>query len=133
MPPRAFEARHGPRLFWRKLAAAPDFYGTLPLLPDAEQLVDAVRHLDPIILTGCPMGGWAEAQKEAWAARHFPDLRIITCMARNKRDHAEPGDILVDDTLKHRARWEDMGGLFVPHTDTASTLDKLRAIPELGL
>ncbi len=59
MPPRQFEARHGLSEFWRRLAAAPDFYGNLPLLPDAMELYSAVRQLGPVILTGCPRGRWA--------------------------------------------------------------------------
>jgi len=38
MPPREFRDRHGARLFWKKLAAAPDFYFSLPLMPDAMEL-----------------------------------------------------------------------------------------------
>ncbi len=46
MPPRAFEKRLGIGAFWRELARHPDFYCTLPLMPDAMILFDAVRHLD---------------------------------------------------------------------------------------
>jgi hypothetical protein len=87
LPPRAFEQRHGLRKFWARLAEAPDFYFGLPLMPDAMRLFEAVRHLDPIILTGLPRGNWAADQKVRWAAHHFPGTRIITTMARDKRDH----------------------------------------------
>jgi hypothetical protein len=87
LPPRAYEKRHGPRGFWRKLAEAPDFYFGLPLLPDAMELFEAVRHLDPIILTGLPQGNWAADQKIRWAAHHFPGTKIITTLARDKSDH----------------------------------------------
>jgi hypothetical protein len=69
------------------------------------ELFEAVRHLDPIILTGLPRGNWAAPQKVRWAAEHFPDTRIITCLAADKRRHAREGDILVDDTLKYRDLW----------------------------
>jgi hypothetical protein len=128
MPPRAARHQLGLHGFWQTLRNQPDFYGTLPLMPDAEQLFTAVRHLHPIILTGCPLGGWAEPQKHAWAARHFPGTRIITCMARDKRLHLTPGDILVDDTLTHRHLWEDAGGLFLHHTSAAHTLAELTAL-----
>jgi hypothetical protein len=88
LPPRAFEKRHGLPTFWKRLAAHPDFYGSLPLMPDAMRLFDAVRHLDPIILTGLPRGNWAAPQKVRWAAEHFPATRIITCLAADKRRHA---------------------------------------------
>jgi hypothetical protein len=128
MHPRAFEKRRGLPSFWRELARVPDFYASLPLLPGARRLFEAVRHLDPVILTGCPRCGWAEAQKVRWAAEHFPGTRIITCMAVDKRRHGLRGDVLVDDTLKHRHLWEAMGGTFVHHHDVSATLDVLRGL-----
>lgn len=126
LPPRDYEDRHGISRFWSKLAAAPDFYASLPLLPDAMELFDAVRHLEPIILTGLPRGDWAAGQKVRWAAEHFPGTRIITTMARDKRDHAREGDVLVDDLLKHRHLWEEVGGVFIHHTSAASTIEALK-------
>ena len=128
MSPREFEKRHGLGEFWRRLARAPDFYATLPELPDARELFEAVRHLDPIILTGLPRGNWAAQQKERWAAEHFPGTRIITCMAVDKRRHAQAGDILVDDLLTHRHLWEEAGGVFVHHRGVASTIAELKRI-----
>jgi hypothetical protein len=72
--PRAYERRFGLGRFWAALAAAPDFFGTLDLMPDALDLFEAVRAHDPVILTGLPRGTWAEPQKRAWAARHFPGV-----------------------------------------------------------
>jgi hypothetical protein len=122
LPPRRFEERHGIGKFWQKLAQAPDFYFSLPLLPGATRLFEAVKHLDPIILTGLPRGNWAADQKMRWAAKHFPGVRMITCMARDKRDHARAGDVLVDDQVKHRHLWEEAGGIFVHHRDVDETL-----------
>ena len=125
LPPRAYEKRHGLGRFWQQLAAAPDFYFGLPLLPDAIELFEAVRHLDPIILTGLPRGNWAADQKVRWAALHFPATRIITTLARDKRDHAREGDVLVDDQDRHRQLWEEVGGVFVHHKDAEDTLARL--------
>src|SRR3546814_9068244 len=92
MPPRAYEKRHGSAAFWRELARHPDFYGTLPLMPDAKELFAAVRHLIPVILTGLPRGAWAAPQQIRWAARteehtsEPPSLKRISyavfCMKR---------------------------------------------------
>ena len=128
MPPRAFQKRRGTGAFWRELARHPDFYGTLPLMLDAMRLFQAVRHLDPVILTGLPLGKWAAPQKVRWAAEHFPGVRILTVMAVDKRDHAQEGDILVDDQMKHAHLWEAAGGIFLHHENAQSTLGKLRAL-----
>ena len=126
MKPKAFEHRHGLGKFWQKLATAPDFYFSLPLMPDAMRLFDAVKHLDPIILTGLPRGNWAADQKMRWAEKHFPRVQMITCMARDKRNHAKEGDVLVDDNDKFRHLWEQAGGIFVHHKNAAESIEALR-------
>lgn len=128
MPPRRFEQRHGLPAFWRELARHPDFYGTLPLMADAMQLYEGVRHLDPVILTGLPHGKWAAPQKVRWAAENFPGVRILTVMAVDKRKHAQRGDILVDDQRRHAHVWEDAGGIFIHHQNAASSLRQLAGL-----
>jgi hypothetical protein len=125
VPPRDFEARHGRARFWDRLAQAPEFFFHLPLMPGATELFAAVRHLHPIILTGLPRGNWAAAQKVRWAAQHFPGTKIITCLAADKRRHCAQGDVLVDDTLKYRQRWEDAGGIFIHYRSVDQALEEL--------
>lgn len=96
------------------------------------QLFDAVKHLDPVILTGLPRGNWAADQKVRWAALHFPGTRIITTMARDKRDHAKAGDVLVDDQETHRHLWEESGGVFIHHRSAQRSLAELRAHFPIG-
>ena len=127
MNPRVYEARMGSERFWAELEAKGDFYRNLPLMPDARDLVDGVRHLSPTILTGCPRGNWAERQKVEWAEEHFPGVPIITCRSSEKRAHAKRGDVLIDDWHQHRARWIEMGGVWISHTDAATSLAALWA------
>lgn len=128
LSPRAFEKRHGLGELWRRLASSPDFYATLPPLPDAFELFDAVRHLDPVILTGLPRGDWAAPQKVRWAAQHFPGTPIITCMAVDKRRHAQVGDVLIDDTVRHRHLWEGAGGVFIHHRSADASIAELTTL-----
>lgn len=126
MDSRDYEAKHGSKAFWTNIRKeAPNFFLELDLMPGAGKLWNFSKKHDPIILTGCPRGGWAEPQKVQWAKNKFKTDRIITCMARNKRDHGKPGDVLVDDTLKHRHLWEEMGGIFVHHTNVNKTIAEL--------
>ena len=132
MTPRAFEQKHGRGAFWKRLASAKDFYGSLPEMPDARLLFDAVKHLPPTILTGLPLGNWAAPQKVRWASEHFPGVPIITCMARDKHKHMQAGDVLVDDRENHRAAYEAAGVIFVHHKDARKSLDELaRIFPSL--
>ena len=126
MPPRVYERRFGLQRFWAALAATPDFFGTLDLLPDAMDLYQAVQHLDPVILTGLPRGGWAEAHKRGWAKRHFPGVPVITTTAALKYEHCRSGDALVDARDKFRHLWERAGGVFIHHASAAASIEALR-------
>ena len=128
MTTRDYEAKHGRGAFWKRLASARDFYGTLPQMPDAQLLFEGVSHLQPTILTGLPLGNWAAPQKVKWAAEHFPGVPIVTCMARDKHKHMKPGDVLVDDRENHRAAYEAAGVLFVHHRNARDSLAQLAKI-----
>jgi 5'(3')-deoxyribonucleotidase len=128
MSPKAYIAKHGRGAFWKKLARAPNFYGSLREMPDARVLFDAVKHLQPTILTGLPLGSWAAPQKVGWAAEHFPGVPIVTCMARDKHKHMHAGDVLVDDREKHRGAYEAAGVVFVHHTSAEDSLRQLAKI-----
>ena len=128
MKPKAFIAKHGRGEFWKRLAKATNFYGSLHEIPDARVLFEGVKHLSPTILTGLPLGPWAAPQKIEWAADHFPGVPIITCMARDKHKHMHPGDVLVDDREKHRAAYERAGVVFIHHRNAEDSLRQLAKI-----
>ena len=125
---REYERKHGRGGFWKRLAEAKNFYGSLPEMPDARLLFEGVEHLKPTILTGLPLGNWAAPQKVEWAAEHFPGVPIITCMARDKHKHMHPGDVLVDDRENHRAAYESAGVIFVHHKNAEDSLRQLAKI-----
>ena len=131
MPSRQYEDTFGTPMFWRTLREyEAGFYRTMPRMQDADVLFEAVRHLKPVILTGCPLGGWAEPQKMEWAAEHFPGTKMITCMSAQKRSYMKPGDILVDDYLKYRDLWLEASGIFVHHQ---SAEQSVAALHDLGV
>ena len=55
---------------------------------------------------------------------------IITCWSFNKHYESGRHAVLIDDRISLREAWEAKGGIFVHHTNTESTLHKLR---ELGV
>ena len=128
---REAEESLGTPEFWNRIIGGGNFYRNLPLLPDAMDLYRAVAHLNPIILTGCPQGGWSEPQKIAWAVHHFPGVKMITCLSKDKCLHImNPGDVLVDDYLRYRDLWEKAGGTFIHHV---SAKESIRQLASLGL
>lgn len=128
MRSREFEAIHGSKAFWKTIYSTPDFFYGLDKMPDADKLVDAVKHLDPVILTGKPYGGWAEGQKLRWRDEHFPDLPMIVCLSKDKFTHMhhDKDNILVDDTLKYAHIWEEAGGTFIHHTSAEDSIRQLQ-------
>jgi hypothetical protein len=121
--PQQAEDELGTVEFWRRLREHGRFFYDLPVLADGLELYEAIAHLHPIILTGCPAGGWAEPEKFAWPGRHFPTVKMITCRSRDKRLHMKAGDILIDDFLKYRHLWEEAGGIFIRHISAKGSLE----------
>ena len=124
-----------PRVMWPQLARSPGFYEHLHWMSDGQELWAAVKHRNPIILTGLPLGRWAEPQKRAWCARELgPSVPVITCLSRDKarvaKDVTPSGHtpVLVDDRDWLRGSWEAMGGVFVHHTDAATSIGALAAL-----
>ncbi len=129
-----------PRQMWPVLARTPGFYEKLSWMKDGQELWDMVLPFSPVILTGLPMGKWAEPQKRAWSERELgTDIPVITGMSRKKAELAqawledsnkdEKTGILIDDRLKIKEPWETAGGKFILHLNTAGTLEELK---ELG-
>ena len=126
---RQAEESLGTPEFWSRIIARGNFYRNLSLLPDAMDLYQAVAQLSPIILTGCPEGGWSEPQKLAWAAHHFPGVKMITCLSKEKCLHMmSPGDVLVDDYPRYRERWEEAGGVFIHHISAKESIKQLAVL-----
>jgi len=128
MQGQEYEDTHGSKAFWKLIQDSPHYFENLPLMEGAVELYQAVKHLRPIILTGCPRGDWAAHQKMRWRDKHFPGVPMVTCLSRNKVDYCQPGDVLVDDFLKHSQKWIDGGGIFVHHTSAQESIYVLKNI-----
>lgn len=130
MVPREFEDREGEQKFWDTLYDTTDFFYSLEPMPDAYDLVNAVKHLKPVILTGRPRGKWSVDQKLRWRDKYFPDLEMIVCRSRDKIKHAKPGDVIVDDWEKWQPVWENGGGVWILH---ASAENSIRELKKMGM
>ncbi len=130
MNTREYEKKFGAAKFWSELYNYPDFFLNMEVMEGAHRLVEACRDLgqEPIILTGLPSKGegeWAKKQKLQWRDNNFPDLKMITCLSRNKYKHGKPGDIIVDDWPKWRHLWENMGGIWIAHNSIDESIQEL--------
>ncbi|MGH0299320.1 5' nucleotidase, NT5C type [Sinorhizobium meliloti] len=122
---------HGGDALWASLNAVPDFFRSFDPMPDAHVLWDAVKHLDPVILTALPKtnAGVVDDQKRRWVAAHFGiHVRVITCETKDKPLHCKPGDILIDDRSVNLNRWNKKGGTFILHSRATFTVAKLKQL-----
>lgn len=121
---------------WDEVRKIPNFFKTIPPMPDAFELWGAIQHLKPIILTGVPKelvgkNGDADNEKVWWIHHHLgPEVPVITCQSKNKFQFCEPGDILIDDWEKYRHKWENALGVWVTHHNAKSTI---RHLYDLGI
>ncbi len=115
---------------WKKVNQHPNFFATIPFMPDAMILLTGLGPRPWSILTGCPASvDVAANQKIDWyAARFNPPPRVICCRSREKCLHGKPGDVLIDDYLKYKHLWVKMGGIFIHHTSAKATLAKLERL-----
>lgn len=117
---------------WRLVNGAEDFYINMREMPDLNTLWDRLYPHNPIILTGIPSQiDAAENDKRRWAAAHLTsDTRIICCQAKDKYRYCMPGDLLIDDYVRHKQAWLNAGGIWITHT---SALDTCRQLDALGI
>lgn len=103
------------------------YYDMKPL-PYAKKLWKALKPYNPVILTGCPYSIPTAAQdKREWVAKYIdPDVQVVTCKSRNKRNYGVVGDFLLDDWAKYKALWEEMGGVFLLHKDPDESIEMVK-------
>ena len=126
-----YEFVHGPEVFWHKLNKYPNFFMELELMPDAGVLLNAVWHLDPIVLTALPKtnGDRVRQHKEAWVALNLKEgMKVICCQTHEKPHHCNPGDVLIDDRAVNRQAWEAKGGRYIVHTSAEDSVAQLKEL-----
>jgi len=129
MSPRAFEEKYGTEKFWATINSDPNFFLNLRPMVDALELYNAVKHLEPPILTGIPKGmDPKNNQKREWAKNIFGhQQRVICCQSSKKSLHIkESGDVLVDDRQRYMRKWLAKGGYFVLHKNASDSIMKLK-------
>lgn len=135
MSAQDFQDLHGLALMWRRLAQAPGFYETMAWTADGRDLWEAVTTgggwsgPGPMILTGLPLGEWAQPQKRAWCSRELGlAVPVMCCLSVDKAKFCCEGDILIDDRESARLDWETAGGRFIRHVSAPQSISDLQAM-----
>lgn len=103
------------QLKWELVHGARDFFLTLQPIPGAIDFFRTVRHLNPVILTGCPHYNYESAakQKRAWSRLNLDrDITVLPCLGSSRKYlfMHRLGDVLVDDRRDVCNLWSDNGG-----------------------
>jgi cytidyltransferase-like protein len=123
--------KKGPEFFWKPISkAGAKWWITLNWMPDGKQLWDYVKKYNPELLSAPSREEASKMGKRIWVKRELPGAKLILRSADKKQEFASPTSILIDDREKNIEQWGAAGGIGILHTDTASTIKKLK---ELGL
>ena len=129
---------------WQKLATNPRLYRDLVPTPYATQLVYQCERFckqtqyDLKFLTAVPKGNdvpWAFNDKVYWARNYFATIPVMFGpFSKDKHQHCQPGDILIDDRASNIEDWRAASGLAILHKDYADTVNQLEALlPQVSL
>lgn len=111
------------------------FFESLEKMPDADVLMDFIRHnfVNHFVLTACgytPKN--AAEQKKNWFRKHYGHDLIVKVVSKSpdKAQFATPTTILIDDRMKSIEPWVAAGGIGILHTDAETTITRLKEIIE---
>lgn len=118
---------------WKWINGHGNFFRNLPLCEGAVEFFEAVKHLNPTILTACPKTNYtvAATQKRQWVYEHLSkDVTVIPMLGgKNKAMFMHsPGDVLIDDFEKNCIPWREHSGVAIQHKDFATTWTALKPI-----
>ena len=124
---------------WVKLKENPRFYRDLPLCQGAMEIVRSAltlahhKGLQVKFLTAIPRGNdmpWAFSDKMEWANHYFPGIPVFFGpYSKDKWQHCQPGDVLIDDRTSNIAEWQNAGGVGILHRgDATNTINELNTL-----
>lgn len=121
-----------PKSLWKDVREHGSFYRDMTPMSYAVDLwINLHRfHPRPILLSGIPHSiPDASKQKRGWVDQHLGrHVPLVCCPSVEKCEHANPGDVLLDDRLKYSKYWINMGGIFIQHLNVPHSLIALQAV-----
>ena len=129
--PSDYEQKYGIEKFWELIdSTGVRFWVGMPWMSDGKQLWDYIKKYNPLLLSSPSRANHSRMGKRIWRKRNLPSTKLVLAYAANKQNYATPDSILIDDRESNIDQWVKAGGIGILHTDTASTIKKLK---ELGL
>ncbi len=115
---------------WDAVRAVNGFFADIPPMADLPRLWARIERYRPIVLTGVPpLVEEAADNKRAWVTKNLgAHVEVRCCQSREKWQHANPGDILIDDWIKYKQLWLAAGGRWITHRSAEETIADLNAM-----
>lgn len=118
---------------WSELAKYEDLYANLDPMIDAYDLWNAIKHLNPQILTAVPSKinmPTAINDKVEWISKYFGHGHKINFgpYSVDKQKWCKPGDILIDDSPLNIMQWESRSGIGILHATADLTIKRLKEL-----
>ena len=131
---------------WAEIMLIPKFYCRLPATPYAAELWAAIAAIKSkrCILTAIPRRTsvptaeadkrwWCNAMKDEVFGGEQPEV-LIGPYSRDKQDHCNPGDILIDDRMSNITEWSNAGGIAIYHDGNVKrTIRLLKLVTQLNI
>lgn len=113
---------------WKTINRAGEgWWLNLPWHPGGKQLWNFIKRYRPTILSAPSRQKICIPEKEEWVARNLsPNLTVIC--DQDKWKYATQYGVLIDDMAKNIIPWEEHGGIGIQHSDTSSTIKKLKKL-----
>jgi 5'(3')-deoxyribonucleotidase len=132
---------------WKKIRNHKRIFRDLPKMKRADEMVNLARRFrdelgyELLFLTAMPHNNdmhWAFWDKILWVKNYYPDIPVhFGPRSSDKKEHCEPGDILIDDRSDNCDQWQAAKGIAirVKRNSYTSALKELEELLEkkLGL
>ena len=129
--PIEYEQKFGKDKFWELVdGVGVRFWVGMDWMSDGKQLWDYIKSYNPTLLSSPSRADHSRMGKRIWRQRNLPSTKLVLAQAIRKQNYATPDSILIDDRESNIDQWIKAGGIGILHTDTSSTIKKLK---ELGL
>jgi 5'(3')-deoxyribonucleotidase len=127
-----------PDEIWYNLASNARLYRDLNKTSYADEVVAECQDLaltkgyDLLFLTAVPKGNdvkWSFYDKVVWAQQFYPGIPVhFGPYSKDKWQHCQPGDILVDDRTSNIQEWRAAGGIAIHHVNISTTLREINSL-----
>lgn len=109
------------------------FWARLPWTKDGKQLWNFVKDYEPRILSAFPTAPENKQHaingKKEWIKKNLTGVKEVNLVKGiDKQKFARKNTILIDDSERNINQFNAQGGIGILHTDTNSTIQKLKGI-----